>query len=255
MRGLVPILVAAALLGGCGGSSAPSFPRATPLAATCGSVPRGLTSSTFWLRTSDGVRLYAASAGNGTTAVVLVHESGGAGLCGWLPTMRRFSGAGLRTVAIDLRGYPPSGEPRLAIYHRYAPDLQAAVDAAHALNAKTVLLMGASLGGAAVVAEAPALHGISGVVSLSGELQLPTSELDAIGAAPRLRQPLLVVASRDDGYLDAADAHKLVRAAGSTDKRAVIYPGTYHGWDLLDVAPYRARVRATLLGWLHAHGS
>ncbi len=249
------MLVAAAVLGGCGGSSSPSFPRAAPLAATCGPVARGLSASTFWLHTSDGVRLYAASAGSGPTAVVLAHESGGAGICGWLSTMRWLAGAGLRTVAIDLRGYPPSGEPRFAIYHHYAPDLQTAVDAAHSFKAKTVLLMGASLGGAAVVTEAPKLHGISGVVSLSGELELPTSELDAIGAAPRLRTPLLVVASRDDGYLDAADARKLVRMAASTDKRAVVYPGTFHGWDLLDVAPYRARVRAVLLRWLRAHGA
>jgi hypothetical protein len=29
-----------------------------------------------------------------------------------------------------------------------------------------------------------------------------------------------------------------------------VFPGGYHGWDLLDVAPYRARVKALILGFI-----
>jgi alpha-beta hydrolase superfamily lysophospholipase len=164
--------------------------------------------------------------------------------------MRWLTENGVRAVAINLRGYPPSGTPSLASYHHYGEDIQAAVDAAHTLGAKDVFVLGASLGGAATVAEAPKLKDVAGVISLSGELELPTAELDAIGAAPKITVPFLFVGSAADGYVLGPDARRLTRAVGSKDKQVHIFAGGYHGWDLLDVAPYRARVKALLLRWL-----
>jgi dienelactone hydrolase len=239
-------------LAGCGGSSHTLASNGAPsLSTTCGTA--NVAASTYFLKTGDGLRIYAASAGGGSTAVVLLHESGGAGLCGWLPTMRWLAANGIRAVAIDFRGYPPSGTPALAIYHHYAQDIQAAVDAAHTLGAKHVFVMGASMGGAATVAEAPTLKDVTGVISLSGELELPTSELDAIGAAPKIKVPFLFVGSESDGYVIGSEARRLTRAVGSKDKQVHLFPGGYHGWDLLDAAPYRARVKSLLLGWLHTH--
>lgn len=43
---------------------------------------------------------------------------------------------------------------------------------------------------------------------------------------------------------------RLIRAAGSADKQLALYPGSYHGWDLLERAPFRERVRSRLLGWI-----
>ncbi len=250
MRYLVPALAVLALTA-CGGSSHTLAGNGAPsLARTCGTA--GVAASTYFLKTGDGLRIYAASAGKGSKAVVLLHESGGAGLCGWLPTMRWLAANGSRAVAINFRGYPPSGSPALAIYHHYAQDIQAAVDAAHTLGAKHVFVMGASMGGAATVAEAPKLQDVAGVISLSGELQLPTSELDAIGAAPKVTVPFLFVGSEADGYVLGSDARRLTRAVGSTDKQVRIFADGYHGWDLLDAAPYRARVKALILGWLRS---
>lgn len=250
MRYLIPVFVAVAVAG-CGDSSHKLANAGAPsLASTCGTGP---ASSTYFLKTTDGVRIYAAATGSGSTAVVLVHESGGAGLCGWLPTMRWLSANGIRAVAINLRGYPPSGTPSLAAYHHYAQDIQSAVEAAHTLGAKKVFVLGASLGGAATVAEAPKLRNVAGVISLSGELRLPTSELDAIGAAPKITAPFLFVGSESDGYVPGSEARRLTRAVGAKDKQVHIFPDGYHGWDLLDVAPYRARVKALLLRWLTRH--
>ncbi len=252
MRYVLPI-VAVLVLTSCGGSSRTLATGGAPsLAYTCGALPAGLKASTYFLKTGDGVRIYAAATGGGSRAVVLVHESGGAGLCGWLPTMRWLSANGIRTVAINFRGYPPSGLPSLANYHHYAQDIQAAVDAAHTLGATHVFVMGASMGGAATVAEAPKLKDVAGVISLSGELSLPTSELDAIGAAPRITMPFLFVGSEVDGYVPGPDARRLTRAVGSRDKQVHIFAGGYHGWDLLGSAPYRAHVKALLLGWLRS---
>ena len=250
MRYLVPALAVLALTA-CGRSSHTLAGNGAPsLARTCGTA--GVAASTYFLKTGDGLRIYAASAGEGSKAVVLLHESGGAGLCGWLPTMRWLAANGIRAVAINFRGYPPSGSPALAVYHHYAQDIQAAVDAAHTLGAKHVFVMGASMGGAASVAEAPKLQDVAGVISLSGELQLPTSELDAIGAAPKITVPFLFVGSEADGYVLGSDARRLTRAVGSRDKQVRIFADGYHGWDLLDTAPYRTRVKALILGWLRS---
>jgi alpha-beta hydrolase superfamily lysophospholipase len=242
----VRIAAAAALvllLAGCG-SRRRAEPPLPSLATVCGTAPAGLDATPAWLETSDRVRLYSVSAGKGDTAVVLAHESGGAGLCGWLPTMRYLTAHGFRVLALDFRGTSPSVLPPPKRQFDWREDLQAAVDAA---GAKRVILMGASFGGAAAVAYAPHLHGVDGVVSVSGELALPTTEIDAIGNAPRLRVPLLVIASRLDGYLDTEEARRLVRAAGSRDKEVVLFPGKLHGWDILDERP---RARRVLLAWL-----
>jgi alpha-beta hydrolase superfamily lysophospholipase len=63
----------------------------------------------------------------------------------------------------------------------------------------------------------------------------------------------VVFASQDDGYLDGADARRLVRAAVSPDKTVHVYAGADHGWDLLALAPENRAVKATLLRWLTAH--
>lgn len=196
------------------------------------------------------MRLYAAAAGSGTTAVVLAHQSP-ANLCGWLPTMRYLSSHGIAALAFNFRTFAPSGSPRAAIAQHLAPDLQAAIDAAHARGARRVFVMGASFGGAATLAYGPQLHDLAGVINVSGELRLLNWNLDGIDAVHRLKVPLLVIASRYDGYLDAADATLLYRRAGSTDKKLAIFPGGFHGWAILDEAPYGPRARALILAWLH----
>ncbi len=237
---------------GCGGhrhDGVAAGPPAPAPASLCGPLPAGLHATPLWLRTSDGVRLYAAAAGTGKTAVVLAHQSP-ANLCGWLPTMRYLSRHGVATLAFNFRTFAPSGSPRPAIAQHLTPDLQAAIDVAHARGAERVFVMGASFGGAAMLNDGPQLHDVAGLIDLSGELRLPLWRLNGIHAVRQLKVPLLVIASRYDGYLDAADARLLYRRAGSKVKRLAVYPGGFHGWAILDEAPYRARARALVLAWL-----
>ena len=238
------------LVAGCGEGKSESTAAPGPSVETeCGDLPEGLEARGIWLRTSDGVRLYGAMAGEGSKAVVMLHQLP-ANLCGWLPTMKLLADHGVRALAIDLRGFGRSTVDRSAGLS-LRPDIEAAVTEARAAGSDQVFLLGASYGGVAELTYAPDLEDVDGVVSLSGELRL--EGFDALGNVPRLRVPLLVVAGRRDPLLNAADAQRLVRAAGSTDKRVAVFPGIYHGWDLLDSAPYRARVRRLLLDWLDAH--
>jgi predicted alpha/beta hydrolase len=59
----------------------------------------------------DGVKLDGAIVGAGTRGVVLVHESGSVGLCGWWPYAVRLANRGLRAMVFDLRCYGSSGCP------------------------------------------------------------------------------------------------------------------------------------------------
>jgi dienelactone hydrolase len=146
-------------------------------------------------------------------------------------------------LLIDLRLFGLSGRGRFGGKRGAVADVRGAVDEAKRLGAKKVALVGASFGGATALTVAPALGSmIDGVASLSGELRLPNADLNAIAAAPNMTVPLLVMGSRDDSYLDAADARKLMRAAGSKQKKLVEFAGTSHGWDIL--ADEQTRVRA-----------
>ena len=184
--------------------------------------------------------------------MVLAHESPG-GSCGWLPAVPAFTAHGLRVLAFDFRGFPPSASPPNRIADDFAPDLQAAVDALHADGAQQVFVVGASFGAAAALAEGSKLHGVDGFASLSGEPELPAHGIDALAGVRKLRAPLLVLASRQDYYLDAAAAKRMLLAAGSHDKQLALYPGFDHGWDLLERATFRQQVWSRLLGWISAH--
>ncbi len=249
MRLLGTLALTAAVLGAVAvAAGASGAPR--PLVEKCGSS--SATAAPFWLAASDGVRLYAVQEGSGPIGVVLAHESPG-DLCGWLPYLPTLAGAGVRALAFDFRGFGDSDRPASTRdFLAYGRDLRAAVARLRAGGARKVFLFGASFGGAAALTYAPSLP-VDGVVSFSGETDIPGTGLDGLAAVARLRAPLLIVGSRHDRYLSVADALRLLRRAGSRDKRTALYPGGFHGWDLVEDAPYAAHVRSLVLAWLRAH--
>jgi alpha-beta hydrolase superfamily lysophospholipase len=225
-------------------------PPAPPLASTCGDAP-GITAQPTYVRTADGVDLYALDAGNGSTAVVLVHESP-ANLCGWLPYIPTLTTAGFCVLGLDLRGFGHSGVPPRVPYRAYDRDLAAMVARAHADGAKRVFLLGASYGGALSLTYAPRLK-VDGVISLSGETYLPSTRANPLLSASRLNVPLLIVGARHDHYLPVKDALTLLRRAATKDKRTALYPGGWHGWGIVEDAPYAASARTLIAGWIRVH--
>ena len=242
--------VAIALLALAVAATRHASPR--PLAQKCGTNTYGVAAAPFWLAAADGVHLYALETGGGKVGVVLLHESP-ADLCGWLPFMPVLSRAGFRVLAFDFRGFGDSDRPqKTSDFLAYGPDIRAAVARLREQGAKRVFLIGASFGGVAALTYAPGLP-VSGVVSFSGELAIPGTGLNAYAAVPHLRVPLLIVDARHDRYLPVPDALTLLRRADSKDKHIALYPGGFHGWDVVETAPYAARARARVLGWLRAH--
>src|SRR5262249_54538457 len=171
-------------------------------------------------------------------------------LCGWEPYGAVLSRRGFRVLLIDLRAYGlsrrgPYGGKRGAI-----ADVRGAVDELKQLGAEQGALVGAADGGATEMVAAPALgSGIAGLASLSGELNLASSGLNALAAAPGIRVPLLIMGSHGDPYLDTKDARTLARAATATHPQVVMFDGTQHGWELL-ATTHRQRAYAILVDFL-----
>ncbi|HEX7083864.1 MAG TPA: alpha/beta fold hydrolase [Gaiellaceae bacterium] len=240
------IIAAALALGTASVAGAAAKPR--PLKQKCGVFTPTAGMHPLWLRASDGVRLYAAEVGTAKTAIVLAHQSP-ADLCGWMYYVPHLAKAGFRVLSFDFRGYGDSAPGVGTAADAYERDLRAAIAHLRSEGAKRVILMGASFGGAAALADGWRLH-VDGVVSLSGEPELPVAGFDGLAGVRKLRAPLLLVASSGDRYCNAADTHRLLRAAGSHDKHATIYPGVWHGWSIVEDAPYQAKARATILAWI-----
>ncbi|HET7555557.1 MAG TPA: alpha/beta fold hydrolase [Gaiellaceae bacterium] len=257
--GCVLLALAAA---GCGARShrpldAPG--RTLPsLSSRCG----GPVSATVgWFRASDGVLLDGATLGDGKTGVVLAHESP-ADLCGWVPFAQTLGRAGFRVLLFDHRHFGLSSSPTDSKAGHFTRDLEGAVAELKREGAHKVFLMGASFGGVtSMVAGSRLGSKVAGVVSVSGEAGLPNrfggpqQELDALAAVPRLRVPFLILGSREDGYLPPSDARELVRRAASSHKRAVLFSGDYHGWDLFSRSPDRARATAVVIHFLRRFGT
>jgi alpha-beta hydrolase superfamily lysophospholipase len=248
LRGVVALLVVAGSLAGAVAAGAGS--RALPpLEQRCGSAFAGVSADMIRFRAGDGTRLDGARLGDGAVGVVLASESQ-SDLCGWVPYAITLQKAGFRVLDFDYRGFGYSARGPSS---DYASDVVGAALELRREGAAQVFLVGASLGGAAAFVAGTRLPWVAGVASLSGEIDFSGTPLHPLRLAPTLRVPLLVMTSTTDRYLTISDSRRLIRATGSKQKRLVIYPGAWHGWDLLYDAPFKARASATLIGFLRAH--
>lgn len=180
------------------------------------------------LRTSDGARIYGVAVGKGQTGLVLAHQYG-SDHCEFMYLARDLAPLGYRTLAIDLRdnGFSRGGAPG-----RYDRDVAAAVAWLRANGSTRIKLMGASMGGTAVlVAAASIAPRVDGVVSLSAPAEY--NGLDALRAVTRSRVPVRFVVAKDDSPF-AADALKMARAAAAKDKATLRLAGSAHGSSLLE---------------------
>jgi pimeloyl-ACP methyl ester carboxylesterase len=197
--------------------------------------------------TSDRVKLAGLAFGRGRKGVVLAHQTDN-DLCAWLLFARVLKAAGFRVLAFDFRGFGSSQD--VGERTHLPRDVAAAVAEIRRLGSPQVFLIGASMGGTAVVTAAPTVKpAVAGVVSLSG----PSSfiDMDALAAAKTLRVPAIFAVGRYDHDF-VADVKAQYAADPATAKRLVVWPNGYHGIDLLTGAD-GAGLRRILLGFLRAH--
>ncbi|WP_327368462.1 alpha/beta hydrolase family protein [Streptomyces sp. NBC_01217] len=163
---------------------------------------------------------------------MLAHQSDGTA-CQWKDKADELHRVGYRVLAVDSAGQEVSEIVGAAAYLR-------------GKGVEKLLLMGASKGGAAVLAAAPAIRPQpDAVIALSA----PTfySGMNALDAVPKLTAPVLYMAAEYDGSF-GEDAKELDKAGakGAEHKLVYVRGAGEHGVALLDSVENWATVRAFL---------
>ncbi len=198
--------------------------------------------------TEDGGLISANLYGTAERAILLVH-GGRFTKESWAPQVPAFVGAGFEVLAIDLRGHgqsqgPGEADPSDA---QLALDVLAAVRYLHSHGAKTVSIVGGSMGGAAA--------GDASITSHPGEID----RIVMLGAAPnlpadKLKSPALFIVARDD---TSGDGPRLpgIRAQyekAPQPKKLIILEGSAHAQYLFQT-DQSDRVMREILRWLTAN--
>jgi predicted alpha/beta-hydrolase family hydrolase len=258
-------LAAAMTLAGCGGDAnhpaAPS-PAARPSSSSAAAPAPSATATPAVTQNSIGEadwyclsarerramfllhgpgrdRLAAVSIGAGRAAVILAHQSSGS-LCQWWPYARSLA-ARFRVVAFDFdgAGASPPGNGN------YPGEVAAAAKWARQHGSRKIVVMGASMGGTAVIVAAAHLgDSISGVIDLSGPAEY--AAMNALGAARRVHVPaLFAYGTLDTGF--AADVRHVRAATAAREKPILAIKTQDHGVDLVNAEWGFAQVRKAVL--------
>jgi pimeloyl-ACP methyl ester carboxylesterase len=241
-RVVVAVFVGLGLIG-CNADSPPTAAPATssPAEPTSSQPPDAIhptcvrpdeQANVIRFRNAEGVRLVGVLLGDGRTGILLGPELRGS-LCGWMPVARQLAERGYRVLAFDFGGF---GESESAAGRRtLVEDVVAAADQLDRAGAKRVVLIGASMGGTAVVSAATEVTApVAAVVSLSGPAVF--GALDAETAAADLTMPAYFAAGERDGSFPDS-ARRMYAAAGSEIKELKIYDTSRHGIQLVNELP------------------
>ncbi|WGY00946.1 alpha/beta fold hydrolase [Nocardioides sp. QY071] len=253
--GAVLILLAALALAGCGGDDEPRGaatprPTPTPSASTpsatqapwqaldgplgrCGPQPTDVADTGFApevIEDAEVGKVSAVTAGTGPTVAVLLHQTDGNGLCGWLPYAADLVAQGVQVLAIDLCGY---GESKCR-GDRKGPHQVDAVgvavrEARTRLGATRVVVVGASMGGSVALMTAATDPDVDAAVDLSGPVDWDGIEVVDGGRA--LKVPVLVAMADGEGEDQVTGAQAIVGQAPEGSRFEAAESG--HGYDLL----------------------
>jgi pimeloyl-ACP methyl ester carboxylesterase len=265
MRGAVICAALLLLLAGCGdggitggtGGNAAGSPAAagttagspSPEPSDPGGCHGGAPGQLVRFGPDGAANLVGVVYGAGRTGLVFAHQSGG-NRCQWATYAVEAANAGYRALVFDFAG---SGDSPAGVANDAA--VIAAAAYLRAQGAQTVVLVGASMGGTAVLAAAPRITPpVAGVISLSGPAVF--QGVDAHAAVGGLAVPVLYAACQNDtGF--AEDAATLYAATPTGHPRTLlVVPGcASHGVQLVDPAnqPEAGSVRAAIHDFLAAH--
>ncbi|MBM6402103.1 hypothetical protein [Phycicoccus sonneratiae] len=179
---------------------------------------------------ADGSSLTSVGYGSGTDAVVLLHQTGAGGLCGWVPYARWLGEHGVLALAVDDCVHGAS-RCTPAVTADTRAQVAVAVDAARTRGATRVAVVGASMGGARALGVGEAA-GADAVVDLSGPDHWDGVP-DAVAAARATSVPLLVVSSDGDTGIDGDLLDDAVAASPARVKDRWRLEGSRHGWDVV----------------------
>ena len=161
--------------------------------------------------------------GTGRSGVVLAHQSGG-DLCMWLDYGKMLAQRGYRVLLFDFPGVASSSGATMRIDEAAV----AAADFVRADGASQVVLIGASMGGTAVVAAAAQVTPpIAGVISLSAPSTY--AGVNAADQARNLAVPVLYAVAEDDPQFVGSARAMFDNTPASVPRKLVVVPVGGHG--------------------------
>jgi dienelactone hydrolase len=248
------ILVIALAIVGCGSSSGGHSTSTTKAASegtpssrdklpgpiqVCPDTSGGWRKLTFH---AHGASIDAAVLGDGPVGVVFANDSGNSA-CGWTSFARQLAGQGMRVLLFEYDDESHAAGEAIAAGHALRAD-----------GAKRLAMIGASVGGRAVVQANARDHStFAAAVSLSAERSVGANLTEILPLARHIRTPSLYVGSRDDGYTTfGRDTRQFHSATPAKVDRMLLVPGPDHGVDLLS-DENGPRVRSTILAFVQAN--
>ncbi len=212
-------------------------------ALVCLAASVAAAQQTISFPTEDGGVVFADLYGSGEKAVVLAH-GGRFNKESWAVQAQALQAAGFEVLAIDFRGYGKSHGPGDKEDAPWELDVLAAVRYLHKAGAKTVSIVGGSMGGAAA--------GDASIDSRPGEID----RIVMLGAAPnkpadKLKSPSLFIVARDD---TSGDGPRLpgIRAQyekAPQPKKLIVLEGSAHAQYLFQT-DQSGRVMNEIVQWL-----
>ncbi|WP_146132953.1 alpha/beta hydrolase [Knoellia remsis] len=200
---------------------------------------------------APGGTLSAGAIGDGTTGALLLHQTSGAGMCGWATYGAWLADKGVNVLMLDFCTHGQS-QCEDALSKDWTAQVKAGVDALRKRGATSVTVVGASLGGVVALGVGQEA-GADAIVDLSGPMEWPGVP-DSTSAAKATTVPLLVSGAAADTGIDVAGLEAAVAASPATDKRFVPMPGQAHGWsgisDGMSVNPEFTPLATIVLKWV-----
>lgn len=198
-----------------------------------------------------GGTLSAGVIGEGKVGAVLLHQTSGAGFCGWATYGQWLAEKGVNVVMLDVCSYGQS-MCDTALTQDWAAQLKAGVDFARSRGAAKVTVVGASLGGALALGVGQEA-GADGIVDLSGPHEWDGVP-DAVTAARATTVPLFISAADADVDIGIDELKAAMGASPATHKRYVAMPGQGHGWsgisNGMSIDPVFSPLATTVLKWI-----
>ena len=238
LRRLIAGLLVATMAAGCGNptSTAPPAPSANTVAPPCaGTAAESGRAVAF----GPGNDLSGLLFGTGTVGLVYAHQADNTS-CAWLRTAATYAQRGYRTLIFDFAGFGASRQHATS----FDADVAAAATYLREQSVTSIVLIGASMGGTAVlVAASKIAPPVAGVVAASAPVTY--GAMGAVGVVLPPSLPVLLLAGSLDGGF-AADARTLHDSIGPGAVRdlLIVESSSAHGVGLVAVdtgAPLRAR--------------
>ncbi len=188
-----------------------------------------IPSEGYWevvFKTDDEIEIEGRIFGIGKNGLILAHMYP-ADQESWKDFALFLSQKGYRILTFNFRGYGKSGgEKKISLIYK---DVLAAYDFFKKEGVENIILIGASMGGTAVLKVA-AQKDINGVISMSGPLNWEQMGLSAEKEIKLIDEPKLFMASEGDG--SARNSANLMYELSGEPKQIEIYPGSEHGTNM-----------------------